>query len=82
MTKLTDTTTKTQCPFSEPDDFNLADVTQRQLTSPDVSELMGLSRCQQLSVLLDMTFKDATAADLVASLNEQLISEWEGLCSE
>lgn len=71
-----DTTTQ-QCPFdTATDDFDLVALTAEMLETPlAVSKLYGLSRCKQLAVLLNMSFKGASI-ESVAALNEALLYKW------
>ena len=65
------------CPFdAATDDFDIVALTTEMLENPRaVSKLYGLSRCKQLAVLLNMSFKGASM-DSVAALNEALLYKW------
>lgn len=76
-TSQQETTTTQPCPFdTATDDFDLVATTAEMLENPRaVSKLYGLSRCKQLAVLLNMSFKGATV-ESVAALNEALLTKW------
>lgn len=77
MTNEQQATTTQPCPFdTATDEFDLVALTAEMLETPlAVSKLYGLSRCKQLAVLLNMSFKGAPM-DSVAALNEALLTKW------
>ena len=78
------TNTTSPSPFSSQESetaFNLKHITARLLVAPDASELLNLSRCKQLSVLLNLLLKGATE-ETVERLNDECLAEWRKAASE
>ena len=79
------TTTTSPSPFcSEQEsetEFNLKNLTAHLLVAPDASELLNLSRCQQLSVLLNLLLK-GSSEETVTRLNDECLNEWRKVASE
>jgi len=61
--------------------FNLKHITARLLVAPDAAELLNLSRCQQLAVLLNLLLKGATE-ETVERLNNECLVDWGNLSRE
>jgi len=58
---------------SEP--FNLKKLTAEMLVTPDADLLFSLSRCQQLSVLINLLLK-GSSEETVTRLNDECLAEW------
>ena len=58
---------------SEP--FNLKKLTAEMLVAPDADALFSLSRCQQLSVLINLLLK-GSSEETVTRLNDECLNEW------
>ena len=72
------TTTTSPSPFCSRESetaFNLKHISARLLVAPDAAELLNLSRCQQLAVLLNLLLKGATE-ETVERLNNECLNEW------
>jgi hypothetical protein len=72
------TTTTSPSPFcsqATETEFNLKHITARLLVAPDAAELFSLSRCQQLSVLINLLLKGSTE-ETVTRLNDECLNEW------
>jgi hypothetical protein len=77
------TTTTSPSPFcsQESEPFNLKKLTAEMLVTPDADLLFSLSRCQQLSVLINLLLKGATE-ETVTRLNDECLAEWRKVASE
>ena len=64
---------------SEP--FNLKKLTAEMLVTPDADLLFSLSRCQQLSVLINLLLK-GSSEETVTRLNDECLAEWRKAASE
>ena len=64
---------------SEP--FSLKNLTAQMLVTPDADLLFNLSRCQQLSVLINLLLKGATE-ETVTRLNDECLNEWRKVAGE
>ena len=64
---------------SEP--FNLKKLTAEMLVAPDADALFSLSRCQQLSVLINLLLK-GSSEETVTRLNDECLAEWRKVASE
>ena len=64
---------------SEP--FNLKNLTAEMLVAPDADLLFSLSRCQQLSVLINLLLK-GSSEETVTRLNDECLAEWRKAASE
>jgi len=64
---------------SEP--FNLKKLTAEMLVAPDADALFSLSRCQQLSVLINLLLK-GSSEETVTRLNDECLNEWIKVASE
>jgi len=64
---------------SEP--FNLKKLTAEMLVAPDADALFSLSRCQQLSVLINLLLK-GSSEETVTRLNDECLSEWRKVAGE
>ena len=71
---MTNTSPSPFCPKdSEP--FNLKKLTAEMLVAPDADALFSLSRCQQLSVLINLLLK-GSSEETVTRLNDECLNEW------
>jgi len=77
------TITTSPSPFcsQESEPFNLKKLTARLLVAPDAAELFNLSRCQQLSVLLNLLLKGASE-ETVERVNAECLAEWRKVAGE
>ena len=76
--------TQPHSPFCSQEDlqeFNLKALTAHLLVAPDAAELLNLSRCQQLSVLLNLLLKGATE-ETVGRLNQECLAHWGKVARE
>jgi len=64
---------------SEP--FNLKKLTAEMLVAPDADALFSLSRCQQLSVLINLLLK-GSSEETVTRLNDECLNEWRKVAGE
>jgi len=73
---MTNTTSPSPfCSQENETEFNLKHITARLLVAPDAAELFNLSRCQQLSTLLNLLLKGASE-ETVERLNAECLNEW------
>ena len=75
--------TKSPSPFCSQEDlqeFNLKALTAHLLVAPDAFRLDGLTRCQQLSVLLNLLLKGADS-ETVDRLNIECLAKWNEVTS-
>lgn len=78
------TTTTSPSPFSSVEsetEFNLKSLTAQLLVAPDADALFSLSRCQQLSVLINLLLK-GSSEQTVTRLNDECLSEWRKASGE
>ena len=64
---------------SEP--FNLKKLTAEMLVAPDADALFSLSRCQQLSVLINLLLK-GSSEETVTRLNDECLAHWRKVAGE
>ena len=71
------TTTTNPSPFcqQESEPFNLKELTAEMLVAPDADLLFNMTRCQQLSILLNLLLKGASP-ETVERLNQECLAEW------
>jgi hypothetical protein len=78
------TTTTSPSPFcsqATETEFNLKHITARLLVAPDAAELFNLSRCQQLSVLINLLLK-GSSEETVTRINDECLNEWRKVAGE
>ena len=70
-------TTTSPSPFCSTDSepFSLKNLTAHMLVTPDADLLFNLSRCQQLSVLINLLLK-GSSEETVTRLNDECLNEW------
>jgi len=62
-------------------EFNLKHITARLLVAPDADALFSLTRCQQLSVLLNLLLKGSNE-ETVERLNQECLAHWGKVARE
>ena len=78
---MTNTSPSPLCSQENETEFNLKHITARLLVAPDADLLFSLSRCQQLSVLINLLLKGSTE-ETVTRLNDECLAEWRKVASE
>ena len=77
---MTNTSPSPFCPKdSEP--FNLKKLTAEMLVAPDSDALFSLTRCQQLSVFLNLLLKGSNE-ETVERLNQECLAHWGKVIDE
>ena len=69
------------CSQATETEFNLKHITARLLVAPDAAELLNLTRCQQLAVLLNLLLKCASE-ETVERVNAECLAEWRKVAGE
>ncbi len=69
------------CSKQESEPFNLKNLTAEMLVTPDADLLFNLSRCQQLSVLLNLLLK-GSSEETVELLNQECLAHWGKVARE
>ena len=62
-------------------EFNLKHITARLLVAPDADALFSLTRCQQLSVFLNLLLKGSNE-ETVERLNQECLAHWGKVIDE
>ena len=77
------TNTTSPSPFCSQDSepFNLKKLTAQMLVTPDADLLFNLTRCQQLSVLINLLLKGSTE-ETVTRLNDECLAHWRKAAGE
>jgi hypothetical protein len=78
---MTNTTSPSPFCSQESESFNLKNLTAEMLVAPDADALFSLSRCQQLSVLINLLLKGSTE-ETVTRLNDECLNEWRKVAGE
>jgi hypothetical protein len=78
---MTNTSPSPFCSQATETEFNLKHITAQMLVTPDADLLFNLTRCQQLSVLINLLLKGSTE-ETVTRINDECLNEWRKVASE